>query len=72
MPSWEDSSEVSESWKDGRELLAYTIGRGAFDLAPTYRYDIARWSGSHWSSRTGNIVTHLAPLDPPTEQTEAG
>ena len=56
--------------RDGKPFLAYTISRAPGDAAPTYRHEIAHWSGSHFYAWHG-IPTHWQPLpDPPPQLRE--
>jgi hypothetical protein len=67
---------VDTAPRDGTEFLARVMDRYPFSQAPTYRWDIARWSGKtpdaqigHFASRSGSLVTHWAPLPPLPEIT---
>lgn len=43
--------------RDGREFLALCVSRGPWSPRPEYTWDIAKWSGTHYASRSGNLVT---------------
>lgn len=60
---------VETAPRDGSEYLARCVERGPFSHAPSYSWDIARWSGKtpadrigHHASRSGAIVIAWAPL----------
>jgi hypothetical protein len=50
--------------KDGSPFLAYTISRGGFDPAPTYRIEIGQWKRDYFHAPQG-IPTHWMPLPEP-------
>lgn len=48
--------------RDGREFLALCVSRWPGSTHPEYTWDIAKWSGMHYASRSGNLVTAWSEL----------
>jgi hypothetical protein len=48
--------------RDGSEFVARCVERPPFSPHATYFWDIAKWSGSHYASRSGAVVIAWAPL----------
>lgn len=66
---WMPIKDIPDKYRDGRKFLALTA-----DYMHGHRFNeniqVGRWSGSHYASRDGQIITHWQPLPAAPASTE--